>query len=123
MTKEEKNALKKKGLITGKDYKSELAQTNLTIFRHYVEASLREDEYVTDKNQFLLVRQLPPTPTGLPLELWYYYSVTKFENYEDLAATRIENLIASLKNFDLKLFQQPSGHDWILGLSQSDNGK
>src|SRR5690606_34272561 len=43
--------------------------TNLGTFRHYVEAYLHAHPGIA-KGQTTMVRQLEPTPTGLPLELY-----------------------------------------------------
>lgn len=87
--------------------------TNLTLFRHYAENYLRSlPEVVHTKGwQWVMVRQLDPTPNGLPVEFWFYLSETNFVRYEDLAARCMEHFIATAPSFHLRLFQAPTGED------------
>lgn len=87
--------------------------TNLTLFRHYAEHYLRSlPEVVHEETwQWVMARQLDPTPNGLPLEFWFYLGETNFVRYEDLAARCMEHLIATAPRFALRLFQAPTGAD------------
>ena len=84
--------------------------TNLTLFRHYLSRRLADDGKVSDK-QWRLIRQLEPTPNGLPLEVWFYFNETAFVRFEELASTYMEEMIASLPLFELRAFQSPTGAD------------
>lgn len=95
------------------DYEKEGGITNLTLFRRYAERLLKADPNVKQE-QWALVRQLDPTPTGLPLELWFYFRETNFGRFEALSAERFEKLIAVMPEFDLRCFQQPSGSDVLM---------
>lgn len=99
-----------KKLISRQDLKSERI-TNLTLLRHYFARQLAQDAQVSDE-EWQLVRQLEPTPQGLPVEVWFYFKETAFVRYEELAAVFMENLIASLPAFGLRAFQAPSGADF-----------
>ena len=59
----------------------------------------------------LLVRQLPPTPQGLPLELYVFTGTTQWADYENIQSDIFDHLLAILPEFDLRLFQEPSGLD------------
>lgn len=87
--------------------------TNLTLFRHYAERYLRSLPIVVHAEgwQWVMARQLDPTPNGLPLEFWFYLAETDFVRYEDLAARCMEHLIATAPRFHLRLFQAPTGTD------------
>ncbi len=85
-------------------------EVNLHIFRHYVDYYLRNHPVVS-KDMTLLVRQLQPTPEGLPIELYFFSADTRWANYEQLQAEVFDHIIAKLHTFDLKVFQSPSGLD------------
>ena len=85
-------------------------EVNLYIFRHYVDYYLRNHPVVS-KDMTLLVRQLQPTPEGLPIELYFFSADTRWANYEQLQAEVFDHIIAKLHTFNLKVFQSPSGLD------------
>ncbi|MDE6527379.1 MAG: mechanosensitive ion channel family protein, partial [Muribaculaceae bacterium] len=58
-----------------------------------------------------MVRQLDPTPNGLPLELYFYISDTRFKSFETLAADIFDHVYAVIKTFGLEIFQTPAGTD------------
>ena len=58
-----------------------------------------------------LVRQLPPTETGLPLELYVFSKDQAWANYEAIQADIFDHLLAAAPEFDLSVFQSPSGAD------------
>jgi len=85
--------------------------TNIGTFRAYVLAYLRSNRAISDK-MFMLVRQLPPSDSGLPLEIYAFAATTAWADYERIQADIFDHLIAILPEFDLRLFQQPSGLDF-----------
>lgn len=86
------------------------ALTNLGTFRAYVAAYLRANVKLRQDMTFM-VRQLPPSPTGLPLEIYVFTNETDWVNYEGIQADLFDHLLAALPYFDLRLFQNPTGHD------------
>lgn len=109
VTREELDRLRRRKLVT-KEEAEQGEATNLTLFRRCVARGLRADRSVSD-GQWTLVRQLAPTPHGLPLELWFYLLDTEFVSFEDRAAELMERFIALVPEFGLRLFQSPTGHD------------
>lgn len=85
--------------------------TNIGTFRAYVIAYLKAEPRLTDK-MTLLVRQLEPTPQGLPLELYCFTDTTNWGEYESIQADIFDHLLAILPEFGLRLYQQPSGLDF-----------
>jgi len=85
--------------------------TNIGTFRAYVIAYLKAHPELTDRGFTLLVRQLQPTPQGLPLEVYTFTNTTKWAEYERIQADVFDHLIAILPEFGLRLFQEPSGLD------------
>jgi len=84
--------------------------TNVGTFRAYVEQFLRLHPKV-NQNLTLLVRQLQPGPTGLPIELYFFTSDTAWGSYESIQADVFDHLMAMVPEFGLQLYQQPSGLD------------
>ncbi|GAA5135931.1 mechanosensitive ion channel family protein [Thalassotalea piscium] len=85
--------------------------TNIGTFRAYIEAYLKQHEKV-HKNMTCMVRQLPATAAGLPLELYFFSNDQNWVNYEKIQADIFDHLFAMAKLFDIRLFQHPSGKDW-----------
>ncbi|MEH6406846.1 MAG: mechanosensitive ion channel domain-containing protein [Leeuwenhoekiella sp.] len=85
-------------------------QTNLGVFRKYADAFLNENPAI-NKDLFLMVRHLAPTPQGIPLEIFCFSKDKRWENYEFIQADIFDHLIAALPYFDLQLFESPSGDD------------
>ena len=84
--------------------------TNLGTFRAYVEAYLRARTDIRDDMTFL-IRQLDPTPEGLPLEVYVFVADTRWPVYEAVQADVFDHLLAIVNEFGLRVFQQPSGRD------------
>jgi miniconductance mechanosensitive channel len=84
------------------------ALTNLGIFRAYVVAYLNENPKLHD-DMTVMVRQRPPTPNGLPLEVYVFSKDTKLIDFEGVQADIFDHLLAALPYFDLRLFQYPTG--------------
>ena len=57
------------------------------------------------------MRQLPPGPQGLPLEIYAFTKTTAWGDYEDIQADLFDFLLAAVHEFDLRLFQGPTGED------------
>ncbi|MEL1251636.1 mechanosensitive ion channel family protein [Aurantiacibacter gilvus] len=85
--------------------------TNIGTFRAYVIAYLRAHPELEDRGFTLLVRQLAPTPQGLPLEIYCFTGTTDWGEYERIQADIFDHLLAILPEFGLRLYQQPSGLD------------
>lgn len=84
---------------------------NLSVFRNYLEDYLRKHPKV-NSGMMIMVRQLQPTPQGLPLELYFFSDGTNWVFYEHLQADIFEHLFAVLPRFDLRVFQSPAGTDF-----------
>jgi len=86
--------------------------TNIGTFRAYVLNYLRAREDIAD-DKTLLVRQLAPSEHGLPLEIYAFTNITKWDRYEGIQADIFDHLLAILPEFNLRLFQRPTGLDWM----------
>ena len=85
--------------------------TNIGTYRAYIEAYLKQHKKV-HKEMTCMVRQLPATPTGLPLELYFFSNDQAWVNYEAIQADIFDHLYAMAPLFDIRIFQHPSGNDW-----------
>ena len=85
--------------------------TNIGTFRAYVVAYLRTHPRI-HQDMLTMVRQLEPTPTGLPLQLYTFAATTQFAEYEFIQAEIFDHLLAILPEFGLRAFQEPSGVDF-----------
>ena len=83
---------------------------NLTVLRNYLDIYLRNNERVNHEMIFM-IRQLQPTPQGLPLELYFFSADTAWVAYEHLQADVFEHILAVMPEFGLKVFQAPAGTD------------
>ncbi len=85
--------------------------TNVGTFRAYIEAYLRNHPKIS-KSLTFLVRQLPPSETGLPIEIYVFSLDTNWIRYEGIQADIFDHIIAAAPEFDLRLFQNPTGADF-----------
>ncbi|NIW46330.1 MAG: mechanosensitive ion channel [candidate division Zixibacteria bacterium] len=86
--------------------------TNVEVFRTYIDRFLRTRKDIHQENMTLLVRSLSPSDHGLPIEVYAFTKTTEWEKYEHIQAEIFDHLIAAAHNFDLRLFQQPTGLDF-----------
>ena len=84
--------------------------TNIGTFRAYCVAYLRNNPRIHQHLTFL-VRQLDPTPTGLPLEIYVFSNDVRWAVYEGIQADIFDHLFAILPDFGLRAFQQLGGGD------------
>jgi len=84
--------------------------TNLGTFRAYTKEYLKNHPKLRD-DMIILVRQLQPTPEGIPIEVYVFTNDTEWIAYEDIQSDIFDHLIAAVNEFDLKVFQHPTGND------------
>ena len=85
-------------------------QTNIGIFRHYFLAYLRRHPKII-KDMTLVVRQLEPTENGMPIQLYAFCSEKSMAGFENVQADIFDHILAILPQFDLRVFQHPTGPD------------
>jgi len=84
--------------------------TNIGTLRAYIEAYLKNHPGV-HQDMTLMVRQLAPTPEGIPLEVYCFTNTTAWQAYEGIQADIFDHLLAIVPEFGLQVFQNPSGKD------------
>ncbi|MEC7262889.1 MAG: mechanosensitive ion channel domain-containing protein [Bacteroidota bacterium] len=95
------NNINKELLVNGRNL------TNFGVFRKYVTNYLQNHSAI-NKNMTLMVRQLEPTPKGIPLEVYAFSSDKRWENYEYVMADIFDHLLAALPYFSLEVFEFPT---------------
>ena len=85
--------------------------TNVGTFRAYIEAYLYNHPQIS-KDMTFLVRQLKPTESGLPIEIYVFSTEKRWIQYESIQADIFDHILAAAKEFDLRIFQNPSGADF-----------
>ena len=96
--------------ISDEDFISGRHQTNVGIFRRYLEVYLRQHPMINLEMTFL-VRQLHPTGKGLPIEIYVFSKDQAWANYETIQADIFDHIFAVIPEFELKVFQEPTGSD------------
>ena len=86
-------------------------QTNIGVFRAYIIAYLKKHPKIHQSMTFL-VRHLEPTQYGLPVQIYVFSNDQVWANYEAIQADIFDHLLAAVPEFDLRLFQNPSGYDF-----------
>jgi miniconductance mechanosensitive channel len=85
--------------------------TNLGTFRKYLENYLLNHPKIHNDMTFL-VRHLQPTERGLPLEIYVFSKEQEWPKYEALQADIFDHVLAIMPEFDLRVFQNPTGDDF-----------
>lgn len=85
--------------------------TNLGIFRKYLETYLRNQPMIHNDMTFL-VRHLQPSEKGIPLEIYVFSKDQRWAYYESIQADIFDHILAIIPEFDLRVFQNPSGEDF-----------
>lgn len=91
--------------------------TNIGTFRAYIDKYIRNNPGIHQTGMTLMVRQLSPTPEGLPLEIYCFTNTTAWTEYEAIQSDIFDHLLAIAPEFNLRVYQAPSGSD-MRALSQ-----
>ena len=94
--------------------------TNIGTFRAYVEKYIQNNPSIHQTEMTLMVRQLSPTSEGLPIEIYCFTNTTAWTQYEAIQSDIFDHLLAIAPEFNLRVYQAPSGSD-MRALSQQHN--
>jgi len=84
--------------------------TNLFLFRAYLTFLIKNDPRInTDLS--LIVRELSPTPDGLPIEVYAFSKDKNLAAYEELQMDLFNHIYASMSDFNLQSYQHPGSFD------------
>ena len=84
-------------------------QTNIGIFRAYLNAYLANCPFI-NKGMTFMVRQLSPTETGVPIQIYAFSSNKAWISYENIQSDIFDHVFAVVTMFDLKIYQKPSSN-------------
>jgi miniconductance mechanosensitive channel len=85
--------------------------TNIGTFRAYIVAYLQNHPDVYQEGMTFLVRQLAPTENGLPIQIYVFLKEQRWAFYEAIQSDIFDHLLSVVPEFDLRVFQNPTGHD------------
>jgi len=83
--------------------------TNFGVFRKYLQTYI-ENHSAINKDMTLMVRQLEPTSQGIPLEIYAFSSDQRWKNYEYILGDIFDHVLASVKYFDLEIYELSLGN-------------
>jgi miniconductance mechanosensitive channel len=98
-----KNAVDKSVLINGRNL------TNFGVFRKYLQTYI-ENHSAINKDMTLMVRQLEPTPQGIPMEVYAFSSDIRWQNYEYIMGDIFDHILASVGYFNLEIYELGLAH-------------
>ncbi|MGO4891930.1 mechanosensitive ion channel family protein [Flavobacterium sp. W21_SRS_FM6] len=105
--KDELQAFHSEQKIDTQDLVNSRRLTNIGTLRAYVQAYLANHPKL-NQDMTLMVRQLPPTELGLPLEIYCFSADKNWVNYEGIQADIFDHLLAILPVFKLRAYQRMS---------------
>ena len=92
------NEVDKSILINGRNL------TNIGVFRKYLQEYVEQHSAI-NKDMIIMVRQLPSTSQGMPLEIYAFSSDKRWANYEYIMADIFDHALAAVPYFDLEIFE------------------
>lgn len=110
LTPEETERLRAKGWLEGIKEGKEGHVVNLRLLRHYLEHWLRRHPDVK-KDMLYMVRQMEPTQSGLPLNIYFFLRQTEWKKFEHVQSDIFDHIYAVIHEFGLRIFQTPTGSD------------
>ncbi|MBQ8223381.1 MAG: mechanosensitive ion channel [Bacteroidales bacterium] len=97
------NSIDDSNLVNGR------RQTNIGIFRAYLNEYLAQSPYI-NKDMTFMVRQLSPTEYGIPLQIYAFSANKEWVKYENIQSDIFDHVFAVVTMFDLKIYQKPSSN-------------
>ncbi len=110
-TPEELDALSAAGWLEGIDADKAAHTVNLQLLRRYLERYLSTHPEI-NHDMTCMVRQLSPTQSGLPLELYFFIANVEWVSFERIASDIFDHVYAVVRHFGLAIYQTPSGIDF-----------
>lgn len=109
-TESELKNLKDLGFLDGIDIDDPSRVVNLYLLRQWLEHFISHDKRV-NTSMIHMVRQMEPTATGLPLQLYFFTHITSWKAFERVQSDIMDHVYAVINIFGLNLFQSPAGTD------------
>jgi miniconductance mechanosensitive channel len=86
-------------------------QTNIGAFRAYLTEYLKANPNI-NHDMIYMVRQLEATEKGVPLQIYAFSKIQSWVEYEGIQSDIMDHVLAIIDEFELSLFQNPSGKDF-----------
>lgn len=83
--------------------------TNFGVFRKYLQTYIEQHSAI-NKTMTLMVRQLEPTPQGIPMEIYAFSKDQRWVNYEFIIGDIFDHVLAAVKYFDLEVYELTLGN-------------
>lgn len=99
------------GLILPDEITDSSTPVNLSLLSTHLERYIASHPDVRT-DQIYMVRQLQPTPQGIPLELYFFTSVIQWKDYEHVQSNIFDYVYACVRAFGLSIYQAPAGNDF-----------
>jgi len=96
--------------IAEEQYFNGRRQTNLGVFRKYLEAYMANNPEI-NHSMTMLIRQLQPSEKGIPIEIYVFTKNKGWVEHEAIQSDIFDHILAIIPEFELRVFQSPSGHD------------
>ncbi len=97
----------RKSLISKGYFKAEdihAGMVNMTLYRQYL-ANWLACHPLVNADMTLMVRQMDPTPEGLPVEFYFFLKEKEWVAYENQTAELMEHIYAVTPDFGLRIYQ------------------
>ncbi len=85
--------------------------TNIGVFRAYIQKYI-ENHPKLNKDMIMMSRQLQSGAYGVPIEVYAFTDDINWVNYENIQSDIFDHILAVVEEFELKLFQNPTGADF-----------
>ena len=104
-----KKNIQGKEMHKGTNLETASTTTNLSLFKEYLENYCSVHPGI-QANMFSMVRLLQSSERGLPIEITVFSKFQQADAYEALQSEIFNHILAILPEFELRIFQNPSGN-------------
>lgn len=104
LSADELRSLDADGWLEGLEISDAARQVNLRLLRRYLEHYLATDKRVRH-DMLTMVRQMEPTATGLPLQLYFFTNETRWKEFEQIQSDIFDHVYAIINRFGLEIYQ------------------
>lgn len=111
-TEEELASLRKRGWLDGFDVHDAAHVVNLHLLRKYLEHYLMHHPHL-NHHMLTMVRQMEPTQSGLPLQLYFFVNTVEWKAFEHMQSDIFDHVYAIIAEFGLRIYQTPAGSDLL----------
>ena len=99
-----KNQVDNSTLVNGRN------MTNIGVFKIYIEEYLKANPHI-NQEMTIMVRHLPSSEKGLPLEIYAFSKEKSWKVYENIMADIFDHILSVVPHFGLEIFENLAGSD------------